>query len=1568
MKKKIISTVLSLSLLFSSLACLTAVVSAEENIDTSYFTQCPEPERIYNTTTVSGTVKKELNTYLPDNESAKTFFRENICFLADSNKLWINDAKYEARKRTRYIDEVLYIPGETLAAISSYPYSYDGTDAVIGPVTVTIGSDKLSGHTIYRHAVDIDGTAYIPAEDYALYVMGKPYSISNKGLAVIGSKDVSGTANGYVAKKMMNYLAFDRPSTEAITEAVTSKAHPRIFATEEQIQNALALSNTNSTVRSWSNSAMSVANYYVTSTTNVTTDGNLAHGWWDDTVLLPMYWAYRKTGDSKYAEKAIEVAYATAQVDTWGESISYLNTSNITMGCSLVYDLFYDYMTEHNMQAQKTAIENAIKTHALRVAQAEYKGKVYSDWPARENNWNLVCNSGMIMGALAIMETDTELCSEIIQRALVSMENAMPSFAPDGGWYEGISYWEYTNIMLIMGINALDVACGTNYGIENTPGFLDSGYFLINSTGYKYSFGYHDSVIGSVISSTPLMWFAKKTNDMALQKYFVDRGVTCNRVKDILWYTDAAMPDNYGAKLDASYPNAGEWTMRSDQSSKPIFVGMHAGANNVTHGQLDIGDFEYEANGVRFAENMGKDDDNLSGIYNIGTERNNYYANRAEGQNVFVVNPSSDGGQITSATSSVTRIKATDTESAYAVNMTPAYENQVQMAIRGYKLTSNRNIFMLQDEITPKTAGDEYYWFWHTYANIQIDNENKTAVLSKDGKYITLKFECNALITLSSGDAKPMVDKGSPNPAGQLQKPYQVNMKKLTAVFKADNTDKITLRVTVVPQGMQYTPDEITAINKWGGESGDDGFVDIQTNYTVDNISHTISGVKQYTTVEDFLANITNLKGKNAWIYNAGEQVTSGYIKSGYILCIGDEIMTSNLKIVLDNDIVGSRFDDITYRTNSWNIVAGQIFAGGYSNDTSNKIELAASHEKGGGSMKLTTGGANPTNGNTQVGTAMSLGLHPNYENIEFSIKLEDNNLKRTMVAKHTDGFWNDPVSFDTDMKIKVFNQPVMTYELNKWYNVVLALDMVNKNYSVYVNGEKIKSEENSSSVKSNINHVRLETRNVNNVSSVTWIDDFRIYETGSSIAYDSEYEGAAIKISPNFTVDGNTLKVKNLGIYNYRNLVLTMGGDYSLWTAYKANSDAAEAGDTVEDGSKIILVSQNGAIVKSFTVKNSIGDNKYDVDMTKKTISKVKKFTTVDDFYANMGQQKTTATLYCKDKIVEDGYVKDGYEFDITNIMRFTIHIDGDALNESFDNANQVTYHLTNILDGSVADDYNSVLLLEDKCKSGKSVRIKTGGIKTGVQYTYVSTNSNFSDIKGDKFNVEFSVKLEDKNLRRVMVAKSGDGTQWWLPEFASFEKDGTIRMLHLDVATYEIGKWYDFVVAIDAAQNKYAIYMDGSLIKTGVSDRIRKGFNRPRFETRNENNVSSVTWFDDFRIYETGSSLGYEDEGEEFLKYVSFTDLNGEAADGPCANGFSIEATVNGGNTAKSAVLIAAVYNGSVLENVFKSNTYEVTGRQTMNVTVNTDSVKNKTVKLFAWDSADEMHSLSKVRVFGE
>ena len=55
----------------------------------------------------------------------------------------------------------------------------------------------------------------------------------------------------------------------------------------------------------------------------------------------------------------------------------------------------------------------------------------------------------------------------------------MASFAPDGGWPEGPGYWDYATQYNVFYLAALETALGTDFGLDKTPGFADTGNFRI---------------------------------------------------------------------------------------------------------------------------------------------------------------------------------------------------------------------------------------------------------------------------------------------------------------------------------------------------------------------------------------------------------------------------------------------------------------------------------------------------------------------------------------------------------------------------------------------------------------------------------------------------------------------------------------------------------------------------------------------------------------------------------------------------------------------------------------------------------------------------------------------------------------------------------------------------------------------------------------------------------------------------------------------------------------------------------------------------------------------------------
>lgn len=60
-------------------------------------------------------------------------------------------------------------------------------------------------------------------------------------------------------------------------------------------------------------------------------------------------------------------------------------------------------------------------------------------------NWNLVCNGGLLAGAIAFSDAPKTqaAAASVFRNATHDIPIGLSSFGPDGGWPEGTTYWGY---------------------------------------------------------------------------------------------------------------------------------------------------------------------------------------------------------------------------------------------------------------------------------------------------------------------------------------------------------------------------------------------------------------------------------------------------------------------------------------------------------------------------------------------------------------------------------------------------------------------------------------------------------------------------------------------------------------------------------------------------------------------------------------------------------------------------------------------------------------------------------------------------------------------------------------------------------------------------------------------------------------------------------------------------------------------------------------------------------------------------------------------------------------------
>ena len=159
------------------------------------------------------------------------------------------------------------------------------------------------------------------------------------------------------------------------------------------------------------------------------------------------------------------------------------------------------------------------------------------------------------------------------------------------------------------------------------------------------------------------------------------------------------------------------------------YVAFKGGDNQTNHGHLDIGSFVLDADGVRWALDLGADDYNLPGFF--GGQRWRYYRLINHSHNTLVIN---DQIQNPRAKCPVTSFFSTPARAGAIVDMTNAYNDQATSAKRGIEMVDRRAVHV-RDEIEGVTG--DVRWTLVTGAEIELSG-NK-AVLTQNGK--TLRAE-----------------------------------------------------------------------------------------------------------------------------------------------------------------------------------------------------------------------------------------------------------------------------------------------------------------------------------------------------------------------------------------------------------------------------------------------------------------------------------------------------------------------------------------------------------------------------------------------------------------------------------------------------------------------------------------------------------------------------------------------------------------------------------------------------------------------------------------------------------
>ena len=322
--------------------------------------------------------------------------------------------------------------------------------------------------------------------------------------------------------------------------------------------------------------------------------------------LLALSYAWRLTGDEKYLTKARSNLSRVCSFSNWYPQ-SYLSTAELQFAASIAYDwLYYDLTL-----AERSAAHAAIRDLGLASAPADHISK--------QDNWNSVCNAGLLYSALSIYEKDKAVAAYHIDKSIqVNIPALDVMYGNDGAYPEGYGYWDYGTEYQVALTQGLLSIFGSAAGIDTHEGFRNTGEYMLYMSDAVGTFSYSDGGRSKASPRLPQWWFAARNNrgDLLFNELpLLENGSYINSSRFLPLYPLYLI--KYPA-LDLSAavkPSKDIWSGNGvapmvmvhtgwNGNSSDSYIAAKGGAASGNHGHMDAGSFVFDFNGVRWVDEI----------------------------------------------------------------------------------------------------------------------------------------------------------------------------------------------------------------------------------------------------------------------------------------------------------------------------------------------------------------------------------------------------------------------------------------------------------------------------------------------------------------------------------------------------------------------------------------------------------------------------------------------------------------------------------------------------------------------------------------------------------------------------------------------------------------------------------------------------------------------------------------------------------------------------------------------------------------------------------------------------
>jgi hypothetical protein len=457
--------------------------------------------------------------------------------------------------------------------------------------------------------------------------------------------------------------------------------------------------------------------------------------------LLSM--VYRIDKEREVLNKIDRELKAVCNFTDWNPS-HFLDVAEMSMAVAIAIDWTGKDLPGATVGlAKKALIDKGIN--------ASFSGKTDPGWVTGTNNWNQVCNGGMIAAAIVIADMDPELAAKTISRSLAGMPYALKQYAPSGVYPEGATYWNYGTSFSAITSSMLQSAFGSDFGITTYPAFLESAIFrlqMVAPSGWYFNFAdCGDKAEGN--GDILLAWFAAKTGNSTFfeKDKFLKKPESIGKLSrlcgaGLVWLSQFS--EKSKSLLPICWKGDGEnpvVVFRGDQGSQNgYYFGGKGGRANLSHGNMDAGSFVFELNGVRWIVDPGNQDYNeleqagfdLWGMCQ-NCERWSLMTKGNQGHGTLTVD---DSRFRVDATARLINFSEGEKPEA-AVDMTPVFNGHLKSAVRRFIKDTDHSI-VIEDVLALTDSTKSVTWAVMTTAD--VITRPGGAEFKQDGKSLDLKI------------------------------------------------------------------------------------------------------------------------------------------------------------------------------------------------------------------------------------------------------------------------------------------------------------------------------------------------------------------------------------------------------------------------------------------------------------------------------------------------------------------------------------------------------------------------------------------------------------------------------------------------------------------------------------------------------------------------------------------------------------------------------------------------------------------------------------------------------------